>query len=807
MRKLSIALLAAGACAVMALPGEADAAAPAEADALARIDGLMDAWAEHRAQTIRVKNIAGLEVSSAPKTTEQLQERLKSLLTKKRSNREWKGYWEGEQGFAKRLLAAYVEVAPPGGGGPLDAELSAARAEAKRVTDLAAEATGKARAANDAVDAAKQALDKALDELKARQPLLEAELEGKKAAFAAASEPIAALEAQLAAAEADAAKAAAQAALDTARTVRKAAEEGLSEAHTALEQTKKLVTFLEGLGDGPVPEAPPTADPELKSRIDALGEAKRAAAEASVAAKAATEVAEAAAGKAARIEKLVRGFHDRRPALEAWAALAGDKMVNQDKYLVAIDTDIAAVEERIAGMAGSPPGGAAGKSQAICEAERKPSVTPLEKYEECSRTTKEEVRDVEAQLEDVKAAALLNERGVGSLDTLLEAQNTDVALLERELAIATGEAARSQRVSETEEWLAAWDTYAERARAKVDSLAGAVTSTKDTKRTLTVNKAFFASEQESLAKRLASLQSALDERTGFGNFMSALAGSAWYFIRHAYMVPLYLLIAWLLLRASRKVAARVVKSAEEEAESRDEVQRVETLAAVARGAVRLVVYIATGLLCLEAIGVDTGPILGGAAIFGLAISFGSQSLVKDFVTGFFILLENQYAVGDVVEIGGEAGTVQSITLRRTVLRDLAGKVRNIPNGSITNVTNNTQGFSGVLIHIGVAYGTDLDLVEEVVNREGDKMFADPEWASKLTEPPRYIGLTQFGDSALTVRVTFKTQIFEQWAAERAFNRRIKDAFEEAGIGIPFPQRDLHIISAPPALIGPPADAA
>ena len=202
--------------------------------------------------------------------------------------------------------------------------------------------------------------------------------------------------------------------------------------------------------------------------------------------------------------------------------------------------------------------------------------------------------------------------------------------------------------------------------------------------------------------------------------------------------------------------------------------------------------VATTLLILDALTVDIGPILGGAAIFGLAISFGSQSLVKDVVTGFFILLENQYAVGDVVEISGSTASVEKITLRRTVLRDVKGGLHSIPNGSISSVINFTQGWARVVHHVGVAYDADLSKVEEVIDKVGDEMYADPEWQDKLDEPPRYVGVVSLDDSAVLLRTMFKTQTFENWGAEREFNLRIKKAFDAAGIGIPFPQMDLHV---------------
>ena len=174
----------------------------------------------------------------------------------------------------------------------------------------------------------------------------------------------------------------------------------------------------------------------------------------------------------------------------------------------------------------------------------------------------------------------------------------------------------------------------------------------------------------------------------------------------------------------------------------------------------MIIYIATTLLVLDALTVDIKPILGGAAIFGLAISFGSQSLVKDVVSGFFILLENQYAVGDVVSINGKSGTVEQITLRRTVLRDGKGAVHNITNGSVSSVTNSTQGWSRVIIHLGVAYGTDLALVEKVINEVGEEMYDDSRWTGKLTEKPSFVGVTALGESDVQVRLGLRRRHFK-----------------------------------------------
>ena len=762
-------------------------AQPSSLDAtLEEIDAIMLDWAEHRAQTITVKSISGLEVAATASTAEQLELRLKSLLTKKRSNREWKGYWEGEARIAKRLLEAYDKLAPKDGKGLLASEVDA-RTEARH------------QAAERAV-AAKLRVDTILDRADGARAQLLALLEKEESDIAGFESAIDAAKATRDEALADQARTEQSggdaAALAASRQAAERAQKALDAQRELLTETEARIAYLKPLtSGGKLPDMAPPIAGKMAAQVRVLQEAATKVAAARQALADAEEESGKAAARLAQVVTLQDAIRDRSRSLTAWEELARAKTVNQDVFLEAINADIAAVEERLRGVQARPPNKHVGASAAACEAERKRDMTPFEKYQACERTTKDELRELQGMVEDTQAAALLNDRQTTALTTLVDAQTKDLELVVREFRVANAERKRAEEASETEAWREAWQTYATRAKEKQKALADALRSSKDTQRALTVNKAFLKSERESLEGRIAGFEVALEERTSFGRLSESLLGTAWHFLKNAYMVPIYILIAWLVLLATRRITRRVVKVAQEEGDDRDEVQRVETLAAVTRGAIRLVVYIATALLCLEAVGVDTGPILGGAAIFGLAISFGSQSLVKDFVTGFFILLENQYAVGDFVEINGKSGTVEKITMRRTVLRDSTGQVINVPNGAISNVGNMTQGWSRVVSHIGVAYGTDLNRVEQVVNKLGDEMFAEAHWQERLEEPPRYVGLTKFADSAITVRVMFKTKIFEQWAAERAFNRRIKDAFEAEGIEMPFPQRDVHILSS------------
>jgi len=217
-------------------------------------------------------------------------------------------------------------------------------------------------------------------------------------------------------------------------------------------------------------------------------------------------------------------------------------------------------------------------------------------------------------------------------------------------------------------------------------------------------------------------------------------------------------------------------------------QRANTIATVLKGVGEIVVYFVGVLIALDVVGIDTAPLLGSVAILGLALSFGSQNLVRDFVNGFFILVENQYAVGDWVKIGDHEGDVEQINIRSTRLRSVLGVLQIIPNGTITTVENMTRDWSQFRCHVSVSYDSDIDLVERICNEVGAEMYADATLKGQLEEAPAFVGVTQLADSAVVVRCQAKTQAGEQWGLEREMNRRLKKAFEEAGIEIPFPQR-------------------
>ncbi|MFO1405519.1 MAG: mechanosensitive ion channel family protein [Azonexus sp.] len=254
-----------------------------------------------------------------------------------------------------------------------------------------------------------------------------------------------------------------------------------------------------------------------------------------------------------------------------------------------------------------------------------------------------------------------------------------------------------------------------------------------------------------------------------------------------------LLIAVLTLLALRTIH-RVVPQLRELLVARQETtedgQRIRTLSRVIRYVLTVAVTLLGAMLVLGELGISVAPILGAAGVIGIAVGFGAQSLVKDYFTGFFLLLENQLRIGDVVDAGGKSGTVEELTLRYLRLRDYSGNVHYIPNGNITVVTNMSLGFAYAVIDIGVAYAERIDEVIALMRRVGETLRTDPSFATRILEPLEVAGVEQWADSAVVIRCRFKVAPLEQWSVRREYLARIKAAFDEAGIEIPFPHVKL-----------------
>jgi len=220
-------------------------------------------------------------------------------------------------------------------------------------------------------------------------------------------------------------------------------------------------------------------------------------------------------------------------------------------------------------------------------------------------------------------------------------------------------------------------------------------------------------------------------------------------------------------------------------------QRGRTLAQLLNSVGAVAIGLAAGLTILNFF-FAIGPLLAGVGVAGLAVSFGAQSLVKDVISGFFILLENQLGVGDVVEINGVSGAVERMTLRVVMLRDVQGTLHIVPNGSINLVSNSTRGWARAVVDMAVAYKENVDSVIHVMRDVAAALWEDPAWKGQLLEKPAVWGIEQLADSAVNLRIVAATQPGKQWDVARELRRRLKNRFDAEGIEIPFPQRTLHL---------------
>ncbi len=253
-------------------------------------------------------------------------------------------------------------------------------------------------------------------------------------------------------------------------------------------------------------------------------------------------------------------------------------------------------------------------------------------------------------------------------------------------------------------------------------------------------------------------------------------------------------------RLEEKVADSVAEGSD--GENPDEIrQRIHTLGSLLTKAGVSATWVIAGMIILKEIGIDIGPILAGAGVIGLAIGFGSQNLVRDIVSGFFIILENQIGVGDVAVINGTGGLVESIGLRTIVLRDSTGAVHVFPNGTIGTLSNLTKDWSAMVFDIGVAYRSDTDEVVQVMREVAEDLQSDDGFKDKILEPMEIMGVDAFADSAVIIKARLKTKPIQQWSVGREYRRRLKKAFDEKGIEIPFPHRTITWASSiPPAAL-------
>ena len=268
-------------------------------------------------------------------------------------------------------------------------------------------------------------------------------------------------------------------------------------------------------------------------------------------------------------------------------------------------------------------------------------------------------------------------------------------------------------------------------------------------------------------------------------------------VRQVMAVGAILVLAWVGLRAVRFVVRRIQKkaSAHETLTGEEQIQRTQTWTELAYSVARAVIWVTAALLILDLF-FPIGPLLAGVGVFGLALSFGAQSLVKDFISGFFVLAENQFTLGDTVSIEGTTGTIEKMTLRVVMFRDVEGVLHIVPYGTISKVSNLTSGWARAVLDVGVAYREDVDRVIEVLRDMCVALWEDDEWSVHLTKEPEVLGVQDLADSSVNVRLVAHTRPGKQWLVKRELRRRTKNRFDEEGIEIPFPQRTLHIREQP-----------
>ncbi|RUL87085.1 mechanosensitive ion channel domain-containing protein [Tautonia sociabilis] len=432
-----------------------------------------------------------------------------------------------------------------------------------------------------------------------------------------------------------------------------------------------------------------------------------------------------------------------------------------------------------------------------------PPATPPAKSEEVVRAEQEVEQRSEAAAQAERRARSLEERLAlidRNLDTVREQltnaqRKADNARQTRDLLAAEFQTKALEGAAEAElrplrDRIAEAERAVRQATAEVRDRTGRLEELRDERDVILEARMAVLREAAAARRELEMARESLQQAS---NPFSPRNLSRWALTRGpgilAILVGAALLIG-LINRFSGRAASMIARRSNRGTQTERE-DRANTLVSVFHNAASAVIVIGAGIMALDQAGVPIAPILGGAAVLGLAISFGAQNLVSDFFYGFMILLENQYKLNDVVKINDHSGQVERITLRMTALRDLEGNLHFIPNGQVTAVINMTHGWSRALFEIGVSYKEDVDRVMEVILEVGKDLRQDPRFRPLILEDPTMLGVDAFADSAVIIKFFIKTRPLQQWMVKRELLRRLKKRFDELGIEIPFPHRTVY----------------
>lgn len=267
-----------------------------------------------------------------------------------------------------------------------------------------------------------------------------------------------------------------------------------------------------------------------------------------------------------------------------------------------------------------------------------------------------------------------------------------------------------------------------------------------------------------------------------------------WFLAHGLKIIIILIAAVIAHKVLQRLIEKAVRMAviSDPMNSEDsEKKREDTLISIFSATLKIIILLVVAMMVLHEVGVMVGPLIAGAGVVGLAFGFGGQYLIRDIISGLFIILENQYRIGDVVSFDSTGGLVEKITLRATTIRDQDGTVHHIPHGEIKKVSNLSKNFSRVNLNIGVSYQSDLEHVINTVNRIGTDLAADPEWKDSIITAPQFLRVNDLADSSVIIKILGETIPLKQWDVTGELRKRILIEFNKAGIEIPFPQRVVH----------------
>jgi small conductance mechanosensitive channel len=268
-----------------------------------------------------------------------------------------------------------------------------------------------------------------------------------------------------------------------------------------------------------------------------------------------------------------------------------------------------------------------------------------------------------------------------------------------------------------------------------------------------------------------------------------------WFLHHGLKIILVIFLAYLANKLLQKLiykAVRMAVATDPSSSSDAEKKREDTLISIFSTTLRIVFIIIVSMMALQEVGVEIGPLLAGAGIVGLALGFGGQYLIRDLISGLFIILENQYRIGDVVSFDNTGGLVEEITLRMTTIRDQDGTVHHIPHGEIKKVSNLSKNFSRVNLNIGISYDSDLEKVIALINEIGAEMAKDELWKDTIIKAPQFLRVNDLGESSIIIKILGETTPLHQWEVTGELRKRILITFRQKGIEIPFPQTVVHL---------------